>query len=83
MILKKESTKNERLAIKWFQENKFDIVDVKQYVSKTKFKLIKNGESAEFELPYEITNLNKWLEHFNRDFETKLEIKKLKQQLGK
>lgn len=44
-------SKEEQYAVKWFNDNGFDGKLDKQFLSKTKFSVSKNGVSDTFELP--------------------------------
>lgn len=63
------------------KKNGFEIVGAKQYVSKTKFKLVKGGEEDSFELPNEVTNIKKYMEMYHDNFKMKLKIKELTAEL--
>lgn len=55
-----ELTKNDTYAIKWLEENGFNVVLKKQYISKTIYTVKKNGIEDRFELPngfnYDVEN---------------------------
>ena len=78
MEFKKELSKNEKYVIRWFEENGFKIIDVKQYITKTKFKIIKNGEEDIFELLNGVTDIKKYMEMYDKNFKMKLQIKEMK-----
>lgn len=76
-------SKEEKYAIKWFNENGFDGELVKQYISKTKFTVSKNGVTDNFELPqgYENMNIAKYMDQYMHSFLMKCEIEKMKSEL--
>jgi len=69
-------SKEEKYAIKWFNENGFDGELVKQYISKTKFTVSKNGVTDHFELPqgFEGMKMGKYMEMYRKSFELHCEI---------
>lgn len=65
-----ELTKNDTYAIKWLEENGFNVVLEKQYISKTIYTVKKNGTEDRFELPngsnYDIA---KYMEQYQKTWE--------------
>ena len=64
-----EKSKNELYAEQWFKDNGFEIVDLKQYISKTKYVIKKNNVEMKFDLPNTVTDIQSYMrfcqEHFN------------------
>lgn len=69
-------SKSEEGAIKWLNEHDFDGKLVKQYVSKTKFILSKDGVEDTFELPQGIVfkDINAYMEQFSRNWDMICEL---------
>ena len=59
------------------QKNGFEIINIKQYISKTKFTILKNGEEDIFELLSEVSDIQKYMKLFENNFELKLKIKQM------
>lgn len=78
----KEKSKVEIYVEKWFKANGFEFKIIKQFVSKTKYEVSKNGITELFELPMAVTNPKSYMEMFNNCFEMKEEITKLKEVLS-
>lgn len=51
-------SKEEKFAIQWFADNGFSGKIDKQYISKTIFKISKDGIEDVFELPQGVKNIN-------------------------
>ena len=81
MKLEKQLSKNEEYVIKWFEENGIEVISAKQYVSKTKFKIRKDGIEDDFELSSEITNIKKYMEMYKQSLDIKFEIEKAKREV--
>ena len=77
----KDFSKNEKYAMRYFKENGFDFVILKQYNSKTKFKVQRDGLSYIWELPTGVENIGQYMKVFIYGHEQKLEIQRLKEQL--
>lgn len=77
----KDLTKNEKYVIKWFEENGFDIIGIKQYNSKTEIKFSKDGEFGAFELQFGVTNIRKYMQMFKQSYDMKIECKRMMQLL--
>lgn len=80
--MKKDFSKNEKYAMKFFKNNGFEFEILKQYNSKTKFKVQKDGLSYEWELPVGVEDIKKYMSMFMHSHEQKLEIQKLKEQIN-
>lgn len=78
MKLEKQLSKNEEYVIKWFEENGIEVISAKQYISKTKFKIRKDGIEDNFELLSEVTNIEKYMEMYKRSLDMRFEIEKAK-----
>lgn len=76
MKLEKQLSKNEEYVIKWFEENGIEVIGAKQYISKTKFKIRKDGIEDDFELSSEITDIKKYMEMYKQSLDMKFEIEK-------
>lgn len=76
MKLEKQLSKNEEYVIKWFEENGIEVISAKQYVSKTKFEIRKDGIEDNFELLSEVTDIEKYMEMYKQSLDMKFEIKK-------
>ena len=76
MKLEKELSKNEEYVIEWFEENGIEVIGAKQYISKTKFKIRKDGIEDDFELSSEITDIKKYMEMYKQSLDMKFEIEK-------
>lgn len=75
----------EKYAIKWLEDNDFEVVINKRYISKTIFSVTKNGVTDNFNLPLgdEKINYKKVMEQFAKNFELYCELKKLREQVRK
>ena len=64
-------SKQEQYAIEWFTANGFVGEIKKQYVSKTVFKISKNGITDTFALPQSVTqkNINDFMEQYRKSFD--------------
>lgn len=78
MKLEKQLSKNEDYVIKWFEENGIEVISTKQYVSKTKFKIRKDGIEDDFELLSEVKNVKKYMEMYKQSLDMKLQIEEMK-----
>lgn len=76
-VYKKELSKNEKYADKWFKENGFEIIKCKQYISKTIYYLVKNNIEDVFELPNGVTEIKKYMNLCKNNYELKVEILRL------
>lgn len=81
MKLEKQLSKNEEYVIEWFEENGIEVISAKQYVSKTKFKIRKDGIEDDFELLSEVTNIKKYMEMYKQSLDMKFEIEKSKREV--
>lgn len=79
--MKKDYSKNEKYAVKFFKNNGFEFEILKQYNSKTKFKVKKDGLSYVWELPVGVENIRSYMKIFMYAHEQKLEIQRLREQL--
>jgi hypothetical protein len=70
-------SKEEKYAVKWFNDNGFDGGIDKQLLSKTKFSVSKNGVSDVFELPngLEKVNIKKVMNDYARSFDMLCRLK--------
>lgn len=77
-------SKGEQCAIKWFEENGFDLVLEKQFVSKTVFLVSKDGMSDTFELSQHITKMEdvqRRLDVYMENFAIKVELERLRKEV--
>lgn len=58
----------EEKAIKWLDEHGYDAVLIKQYLSKLVFDVSKNGATVKFEYPKSVTDVEGYMELFEREF---------------
>lgn len=63
-------SKEEHYAVKWFDKNGFDGKLVKQFLSKTKFTIHRDGVTDHFELPQGLRNMDvkKYMEQYGQSF---------------
>lgn len=73
----RDFTPNEEGAIKWFEEHGFEGALDKQYKSKTKFTVTKNGVTGKFELPAGVTNIKGYMDTYEETFSLLCELKRL------
>lgn len=76
-----ELSKEEKYAINWLNQNGFDGVLQKQYISKTIFEVTKNGETDRFELlqGFKGINMKKYMTQYEKSFDMACELKKLRE----
>ena len=65
----------EEKAIQWLNERGYDVVLIKQLLSKLVFEVSKNGTTLKFEFPKSVTNVGGYMELFERSFELATKIK--------
>lgn len=70
-----DKSKNELLAEQWFMDNGYGFKLEKQYVSKTVYTVQKDGLTDKFELPSEVSDMDKYMELYRKNFDM---MKKLK-----
>lgn len=80
--MKKEFTKNEKYATKFLEKNGFEFEILRQYNSKTKFKVKKDGMEYIFELLAGVEDIKKYMSMFLFTHNQKVEIKNLKKELN-
>lgn len=70
-------SKEEKYAVKWFNDNGFEGELDKQLLSKTKFNISKNGVSDTFELPngLEKVNIKNVMSDYARSFDMLCKLK--------
>ena len=66
----------EEAAIKWLNEHDYDVVLVKQYLSKLVFDVSKNGITEIFEFPKSVTDVDNYMKLFEKSFKLATEIAK-------
>lgn len=76
-------SKEEKYVINWFNEHGFHGEIVKQYVSKTKFIVSKNGVTDNFELQQGLSNMDikKYMSQYEKQFDLLCELTKLRNQI--
>ena len=74
-------SETEQYVIKWFEENGFDGKLEKQYISKTRFTISKDGVTDHVELVQGITNMDvvAYMEQYRKSFELLCELHQLRQ----
>lgn len=74
-------SKEEKSAIKWFDDNEYNGKILKQYVSKTVFEISKDGITDNFELPQSIDakQIKNYMEQYEKNWDVLCELKKLRQ----
>lgn len=79
-----EISKEEKYAAQWFEDNGFDAVLEKQYISKTIFTVTKDGVSDKWELPQGLPkiNLKKVMEQFKTNWDMLCELQRLRKQVA-
>lgn len=82
MKLEKQLSKNEEYVIKWFEENGIEVISAKQYISKTKFKIRKDGIEDDFELLSEVTDIEKYMEMYKQSLDMNLQIEEMKKEVN-
>lgn len=80
--MKVNKTRNEKYVEKWFKENGFDFRLIKQYMSKTKYEISKDGITITFELISGVDDIKGYMKMFNESFEMRKEIMRMKEELG-
>lgn len=71
-----EFDKNDEYAMKWFVENGFNYSIQKQCVSKTVFDVDKDGITDKFELHNGVTDIEKYMQFYEKIFVLKQELEK-------
>lgn len=86
MLLGKENqkwdfSKEEMFAIKWFEENGFEVELKEQFVSKTKFIVRKDNIADNFDLTQGLKKMNvkQYMQQYKRQFEM---LKQLKEKVS-
>lgn len=82
MNIRYDLSANEKYAIEYLEKHNFEILDIHQHISKTKFLILKNGIKEIFELPSAVTNIKVYMNQYSKSFEMKEEIIRLKAGLG-
>ena len=67
----------EEKAIKWLDEHGYDVVLIKQYLSKLVFDVSKNGVKEKFEFPKGVIDVNGYMELFEQSFEIATKLKSI------
>lgn len=75
-------SKEEKFAIKWFEENGYSGRIIKQYISKTMFEISKDGIADKFELPQGIVfkNIKGYMEQYKKNWEMLCELQRLREE---
>ena len=75
-------SKEEKYAIKWFNDNGYDGKIIKQYISKTIFEISKDGITDKFELPQGIVfkNIKGYMEQYKKNWEMLCELQRLREE---
>lgn len=78
--MKKEFTKNEKYATKFLEKNGFEFEMLRQYNSKTKFMVKRDGISYVWELPAGVEDIRKYMNLFLFCHNQKVEFENLKKE---
>ena len=75
-------SKEEKYAIKWFEENGFNGTLEKQYISKTIFTIEKDGIEDRFELVQGVEGMNvrAYMKQYGKNWDMLCELRRLKRQ---
>lgn len=65
----------EERAIQWLNDRGYDVVLIKQYLSKLVFEVSKGGITEKFEFPKSVTDVDGYMKLFEQDFELASKIK--------
>ena len=74
MKCKWEKSTNEKKAESEMEDYGFNIIEVKQYISKTKYKVSKEGVEYTFEVYTDVSNIKNYMRLVFETFEMKQEI---------
>jgi len=74
----------EKYAIEWFEEHGFSVTLERQFISKTKFTVVKGGVADHFELPQGMKNFNvkKYMEQYEKSFARLCDLQMLRKQVA-
>lgn len=67
----------EEKAIRWLDEHGYNVVLLKQYLSKLVFEVSKNGVTEKFEFPKGVTDVDGYMELFEKSFEIASKLKEV------
>ena len=78
-------SKEEKFAIKWFEENGYNGKIIKQYISKTIFEISKDGITDKFELPQGIVfkNIKGYMEQYRQNWNLLCKLHRLREEIEK
>lgn len=78
-------SKEEKFAIKWFEENGYSGRITKQYISKTIFEITKDGITDKFELSQGIVikNIKGYMEQYRQNWDLLCELHRLRSETEK
>lgn len=73
-------SKTEKFAVEWFNDHGFEGEIVKQYLSKTVFKVFKDGVTDTFELSQDIAykDIERYMNQFAKNWEVLQELRELR-----
>ena len=76
-------SKEEKFAIKWFEENGYNGKIIKQYISKTIFEISKDGITDKFELPQGIVfkNIKGYMEQYRQNWNLLWKLHRLREEI--
>ena len=85
--IRKYTNEHEEYAIKWFNDHGFDGRVTHQWTTETAFEVEKNGVKDNFRITStnmypEKCNIKEYMEQFNKSFEMKCDIVKMKEELA-
>lgn len=78
-------SKEEKYAIKWFEENGYSGKIVRQHISKTIFEVSKDGITDKFELPQGIVfrSIEGYMEQYRQNWKMICTLHELRSKAGK
>ena len=76
-------SKEEKFAIKWFEENGYSGKIIKQCISKTIFEISKDGITDKFELPQGILfkNIKGYMEQYRQNWNLLCKLHRLREEI--
>lgn len=80
IIFKWELNDKEKEFVKYLVDNEFTIEKVQQYMTKIKFKLVKNNIPMSYEMVSEVVDMESYLKMFDRNWELTKKIYELEKE---
>ena len=75
----KEKNRNEKYAEKWFAKNGFEFELLKQYNSKTVYRISKDGLTYKWELPFGVIEMGKYMKLCGESHDMMVELRELRE----